>query len=67
MECIICCLCSLLCAVCCVWAVRGARRLSGRNTPEEVWSEADDALSRDIAAMLAYTGPKKEEERDGDA
>ena len=66
MEYIICCLCSLLCFACGVWAARGLPQLPRRKQPQEDWSEADDALSRDIAALLAYTGPKQEEDADED-
>ena len=66
MEYIICCLCSLLCFACGVWAARALPKLPRRRQPEEDWCEEDDALSRDIAAMLAYTGPKKEEDADED-
>lgn len=66
MEYIICCLCSLLCFACGVWAARGMPHLP-RKKQEESWSEADDALSRDIAALLAYTGPKKEEDAHEDS
>lgn len=61
MEYLICCLCSLLCFACGVWAARGIRLPHRRNKSDDTaWSEADDALSRDIAALMAYTGPEKE-------
>ena len=63
MEYVICCLCSLLCFACGVWAARGAPKLPCRKKQETAHlPDADDALSRDIAALLAYTGPGKEEE-----
>lgn len=65
MEYLICCLCCLLCFVCGVWAARGTPTLprhKKRRKQEEHWTQAEDALSRDIAAMLAYTGPGNEEE-----
>lgn len=69
MEYLICSLCCLLCFACGVWAGRGAPTLpqrKKRRPQEEHWTQADDALSRDIAAMLAYTGPVKEEETHAD-
>lgn len=66
MEYLICSLCCLLCFACGVWAGRGSAptlpRRNKRRQQEEHWTQADDALSRDIAAMLAYTGPGKEDE-----
>lgn len=59
MEVIIPCLCSLLCFICGVWAAHGLPKR--RADKQEVWTQEDDALSRDIAAMLAYTGPNKED------
>ena len=69
MEYLICCLCCLLCFACGVWAARGAPHLPhrGKREPQEAWTQADDALSRDIAALLAYTGPRKEDESNADA
>lgn len=67
MEYVICCLCSLLCFVCGAWAARGIPHLpKKKDKPESVRpaTDADDALSRDIAALLAYTGPRKEDEHD---
>ncbi len=73
MEIIICCLSCILCFVCGVWAAKGgALPPVRRQRRQEMYSrpEADDALSRDIAAMLAYTIPGKEvrehEEKDTD-
>lgn len=64
MEYVICCLCSLLCFACGVWAARGTPKLPRRRKKQEPTNlpDADDALSRDIAALLAYTGPGKEED-----
>lgn len=64
MEYVICCLCSLLCFACGVWAARGTPKLPHRRKKQEPTNlpDADDALSRDIAALLAYTGPGKEED-----
>lgn len=64
MEYIICCLCSLLCFICGAWAARGIPQLPHRKKKQESLhpADADDALSRDIAALLTYTGPGKEEE-----
>lgn len=64
MEYVICCLCSLLCFACGVWAARGIPHLPRRKNKQELLrpTDAEDALSRDIAALLAYTGPGKEEE-----
>lgn len=63
MEYIICSLCSLLCFICGAWVARGAPIPCRREKkPDPAWSEADDTLSRDIAAMLAYTGPDKEDD-----
>lgn len=67
MEYMICCVCSLLCFACGVWAARGVHLPQRRKKQEEAWSEADDKLSRDIAALLAYTGPKKEEDVNEDS
>lgn len=68
MEYIICCACSLLCFVCGLLAARGLVRDAHRTPPPDTdWLEHDDALSRDIAAMLAYTGPKKEEDAHEDS
>lgn len=69
MEYIICCLCSLLCFVCGVWAARGTLFCLPRRKKQQpdAWAEAEDVLSRDIAELLAYTGPKKEEYADEDA
>ena len=41
--------------------------LPRRRQPEEDWCEEDDALSRDIAALLAYTGPAEKEKTDADS
>ena len=60
MEYLICCVCSLICFVCGIWAARGI--VTERQKPsEQVWTQTDDVLSRDIAAMLAYT-PGREED-----
>ena len=69
MEYIICCACSLLCFVCGVWAARGTLICFPRKKKQQadVWSQEDDTLSRDIAQLLAYTGPKKEEDANEDA
>lgn len=58
------CLCNLLCFVCGVWAARGLPHLPKKKEKSASFpaTNADDALSRDIAALLAYTGPGKEEE-----
>ncbi|MCD8356681.1 MAG: hypothetical protein LUE11_08945 [Clostridia bacterium] len=63
MEYVICCLCSLLCFACGVWAARGGPHLPRRRKKQNDAGlpDAEDALSRDIAALLAYTGPGKEE------
>lgn len=66
MEYIICCLCSLMCFVCGVWAAHGVPQTKHRQR-EQDGTQADDALSRDIAALLAYTGPKTEEDMDADS
>ena len=60
MEYLICCVCSLICFVCGIWAARGLIAEHHKPTQPQ-WTEADDALSRDIAAMLAYT-PVREED-----
>ena len=62
MEYIIPCLCSLLCFVCGVWTAHGLPER--RPDKKEIWTQEDDTLSRDIAALLAYTGPKKEDAHD---
>lgn len=67
MEYIICCLCSLLCFVCGVWAAGGLPEIRQNKQSDDSWCETDDTLSRDIAALLAYTGPKKEETSDEDS
>ncbi len=67
MEYLICCACSLACFACGVWAARGLHVLHRRKKPEQAWSEADDALSRDIAALMAYTGPNREEDAHEDS
>lgn len=70
MEYIICCLCSLLCFVCGVWAARGIKlphRKRKKSENEIVQTAAEDALSRDIAALLAYTGPAEKETNDADS
>ena len=70
MEYIVCCLCSLLCFVCGVWAARGAKLpRRKRKKPEDAAARTavDDALSRDIAALLAYTGPAEKERTDADS
>lgn len=65
MEYLICCACCLLCFVCGIWAARGI--LLDRHKPQEpAWTPADDALSRDIAAMLAYS-PNNEEDTHEDS
>ena len=70
MEYIICYLCSLLCFVCGVWAARGIKlphRKRKKLENEIVQTAAEDALSRDIAALLAYTGPAEKETNDADS
>ncbi len=70
MEYIVCCLCSLLCFVCGAWAARGAKLPRWkRKKPEDAAARTavDDALSRDIAALLAYTGPAEKERTDADS
>ncbi len=70
MEYIICCLCSLLCFVCGVWAARGIKlphRKRKKPEGEIMQTPAEDALSRDIAALLAYTGPAEKETNDADS
>lgn len=70
MEYIICCLCSLLCFVCGVWAARGIQlpqRKRKKPEGEIMQTPAEDALSRDIAALLAYTGPAEKETNDADS
>lgn len=70
MEYIICCLCSLLCFVCGVWAARGIKlphRKRKKPENENVQTAAEDALSRDIAALLAYTGLAEKETNDADS
>lgn len=64
MEYVICCVCSLLCFACGVWAARGGPHLQNRRKKQEniSQSDAEDVLSKDIAALLAYTGPGKEED-----
>lgn len=59
MEYIICCLCSLGCFACGVWAARGGSLPHIRRKQETPPTPADDALSRDIAALLAYTGQEE--------
>ena len=55
MEYVICCLCSLLCFACGVWAARGTPHFPRRKNKQEPLrpTDAEDALSRDIAALLA--------------
>lgn len=70
MEYIICCLCSLLCFVCGVRAARGIKlphRKRKKPEGEIMQTPAEDALSRDIAALLAYTGPAEKETNDADS
>ncbi len=65
MEYVIWCVCSMLCFVCGAWAARGMvvpRRRKRMEDAEDTC--ASDALSRDIAAMLAYSIPGKEEQYD---
>ncbi len=65
MDYLICCLCCLLCFACGVWAARGIP-MPHRKQQQESWTQAEDTLSRDIAALLAYTGPGKEEDPHAD-
>lgn len=68
MEYILCCLCSVLCFVCGVWAANGLRMPQRHRKRTEVTDGigGDDALSRDIAAMLAYTIPGRERTDEAD-
>ncbi len=66
MEYVWCCLCSMLCFVCGGWAARGMS-IPPRKKKQAERQEMEygtDALSRDIAALLAYTIPRKEESDD---
>lgn len=70
MEYVICCLCSLLCFVCGVWAARGGKlphKKRNKQESEMTQTAVDDALSRDIAALLSYTGPAEKEKHDADS
>ena len=63
MEYVLCCLCSVLCFWCGVLAANGLRmphRRRKTDTDKADGMSGDDALSRDIAAMLAYTIPGRE-------
>ena len=61
MDYVVCCLCSLLCFMCGGWAARGMKIPRRKKKPELRETEyGTDALSRDIAALLAYTIPGKE-------
>ena len=67
MEYVFCCLCCMACFVCGVWAAKGwpvQRRNKPAPSAETESNSGMDALSRDIAAMLAYTVPGKEEPQD---
>lgn len=65
MDYVVCSLCSLLCFVCGGWAVQGMKIPRKRKKAEMREMEyGTDALSRDIAALLAYTIPGKEEDND---
>ncbi|MGN1014447.1 MAG: hypothetical protein ACI4PM_03705 [Butyricicoccus sp.] len=67
MEYVFCCLCCMACFLCGVWAAnrRPVRRRERQAPPEETQTNSGmDVLSRDIAAMLAYTVPGKEEPQD---
>lgn len=70
MEYIVCCLCSLLCFVCGVWADAAQNcRVGNEKSRNDAAARTavDDALSRDIAALLAYTGPAEKERTDADS
>jgi hypothetical protein len=63
MEIIMCCLGCIACFWCGVWAAGGVRLPRRHKTECRVTPKTEeDALSRDIAAMLAYTIPRRERE-----
>lgn len=61
MEYILCCLGSVLCFICGVWAARGyILPCRTKRRDSEITGGEEDALSRDIAELMAYTIPRKE-------
>ena len=64
MESILCCLICVVCFWCGVCASNGLRLPRRRSKPTEQLRAVsrEDALSRDIAAMLAYTIPGREKD-----